>query len=72
MKWRAPTSKKTIWGWALYDFGNSAFTTLIVTFIYAVFFAQEIAPDVDTGTIMWLDAIALTLGSIASNVTNAS
>ena len=60
MESRAPTGKKAVWGWALYDFGNSAFTTLIVTFIYAVFFAQEIAPDGNTGTILWLDAIALT------------
>ncbi len=35
MKAQAPTSKKTIWGWALYDFGNSAFFTVIVTFLYA-------------------------------------
>ena len=52
--------KKAVWGWALYDFGNSAFTTLIVTFIYSYFFAQEIAPDGDTGTIMWANGIAVT------------
>ena len=52
--------KKTVWGWALYDFGNSAFTTLIVTFIYSVFFAQEIAPDGDTGTVQWATAISFT------------
>ena len=56
----ASTSRKTIWGWALYDFGNSAFTTLIVTFIYSVFFAQEIAPDGDTGTVMWAYAVSFT------------
>ena len=52
--------RKAIWGWALYDFGNSAFTTLIVTFIYSFFFAQEIAPDGDTGTVIWANGIALT------------
>ena len=57
---KASTGKKAIWGWALYDFGNSAFTTLIVTFIYAVFFAQEIAPDGDTGTVMWAYAVSFT------------
>ena len=49
-----------MWGWALYDFGNSAFTTLIVTFIYSVFFAQEIAQDGDTGTVMWAYAVSFT------------
>ena len=56
----ASRGRKSIWGWALYDFGNSAFTTLIVTFIYSVFFAQTIAPDGDTGTLLWANAIALT------------
>ena len=26
-------SPKVIWSWALYDWANSAFTTLVVTFI---------------------------------------
>ena len=38
MQSRAPTRRKTIWGWALYDFGNSAFFTVIVTFVCAAFF----------------------------------
>ena len=58
-------SKKVIWGWALYDFGNSAFTTLVVTFIYSFFFAQEIAPDGDTGTRIWANGIALTAVVVA-------
>ena len=74
---RSSPDKKAIWGWALYDFGNSAFTTLIVTFIYSFFFAQEIAPDGDTGTRIWANGIALTaivvavsspfLGALADN-----
>ena len=31
-----------------------------MTFIYSVFFAQEIAPDGDTGTIMWAYAVSFT------------
>ncbi len=58
-------SKKAIWGWALYDFGNSAFTTLIVTFIYSFFFTQEIAPDGNTGTQIWANGIAVTAVVVA-------
>ncbi|WP_243664276.1 hypothetical protein [Rhodothermus marinus] len=36
---------RTIWAWALYDFANSAFTTLVVTFVYAAYFTQAVAPD---------------------------
>ena len=62
---RNPADRKAIWGWALYDFGNSAFTTLIVTFIYSFYFAQEIAPDGNTGTVIWANGIALTAVVVA-------
>ena len=42
----------------MYDFANSAFTTLIVTFIYGVFFTQSIAPDANYGTTLWARAIS--------------
>ena len=30
-------SRRVIWSWALYDFANSPFTTLVVTFVYATY-----------------------------------
>ena len=61
MKAQAPTSKKTIWGWALYDFGNSAFFTVIVTFLYAAFFGDEIVPEGDTpGSVIWAYGLTAT------------
>ena len=46
-------NRKTVFGWAMYDFANSAFTTLVVTFIYATYFTEAIAPDVNSGTTYW-------------------
>jgi MFS transporter, UMF1 family len=43
--------------WMFYDFGNSAFTTLIVTFIFSAWFTGAIATDPDRGTILWTYAI---------------
>ncbi len=57
---RTSTGKKAIWGWALYDFGNSAFFTVIVTFTYAVFFAEEIVPDGTIGSVVWANGITVT------------
>ena len=37
----------------MYDFANSAFTTLVVTFIYATYFTEAIAEDSNTGTFYW-------------------
>lgn len=50
--------KKALFGWTMYDFANSAFTTLIVTFIYATYFTRAIAPNEIIGTTLWSRAIA--------------
>ena len=46
--------------WALYDFGNSAFTTLVVTFIYATYFTKTMAPTEAEGTALWARGITTT------------
>ncbi len=38
-----PASSKELWAWAMYDFANSSFTTLIVTVAYSVYFVQVVA-----------------------------
>lgn len=50
---------KVVWSWALYDWANSAFTTLVVTFIYATYFTKAMAPDEVTGTAWWSRAVAI-------------
>ena len=60
-----PEDRKAVWGWALYDFAKSAYTTLIVTFIYAVYFTQEIAPDGITGTALWSRGVTVTAVVVA-------
>lgn len=52
--------KKALWSWAMYDFANSAFTTLVVTFIYGTYFTKAIAPDEILGTKWWSWAVSLT------------
>jgi UMF1 family MFS transporter len=47
------SERRTIWSWAFYDFANSPYTTLVVTFIYAVYFTEVIASDTITGTALW-------------------
>lgn len=52
---RAP--RREIVAWASYDFANSAFTTLVVTFIFSRYYAERIAPDPITGAIWWTRAV---------------
>ena len=51
---------RAVWSWALYDFANSPFTTLVVTFVYATYFMRSMAPDEITGTELWSLAVTAT------------
>lgn len=45
--------------WAVFDWGNSAISTLIFTFIFPVYFAASIVGDETAGSAQWGFAIAL-------------
>ena len=51
---------KKIFNFALYDFANSAFTTIVITFIFATYFAKQIAPNPILGQSYWGWAIGAT------------
>jgi UMF1 family MFS transporter len=51
---------RAIWSWALFDFANSPFTTLVVTFVYATYFTQAIAADPIAGTALWSRGVTIT------------
>jgi len=51
---------KKLFNFALYDFANSAFTTIIITFIFATYFAKQIAPNPVLGQSYWGWAIGIT------------
>ena len=73
---------KKIINFAFYDFANSAFTTIIITFIFSTYFAKQIAPNPVLGQSYWGWTIGITgilvaiigplLGSVADkkNFTN--
>jgi UMF1 family MFS transporter len=55
----------------MYDFANSAFTTLVVTFVYATYFTKQMvlgpdgAPDETLGTFYWSNAVSVTALAVA-------
>jgi MFS transporter, UMF1 family len=67
------TNKRVIWAWCLYDWANSAFTTLVVTFIYGTYFTQAFAENEDLGTALWSRGIVVSslLISILSPILGA-
>lgn len=39
-----PATKREIFSWALFDFANSSFTTVVITAVYSRFFTEQIVP----------------------------
>jgi UMF1 family MFS transporter len=55
-------SKKEIFGWAMFDFANSSYTTVIITVVFSVIFPRIIvgdAPDYRQGNLLWSLALSL-------------
>jgi len=57
---------KPVAAFCMYDFANSAFTTIIITFVFATYFAQGIAADPTTGGAQWSFAMAVAGFAIAA------
>jgi len=57
--------RAALFSWCLFDWANSAFPTVIVTFVFATYFTQSIAPDPITGTTQWGYALSLSGVAIA-------
>ena len=51
--------RRILAAWAMFDWANSAFATLVVTFVYATYFTTSIAADEVTGTAQWSRAVGL-------------
>jgi len=61
-----PVKKREIFGWAMYDFANSSYTTVVVTFVYSAFFVHYIVPPelAHLKNTFW--SIAVTLSTVLS------
>jgi MFS transporter, UMF1 family len=46
----------TLFAWCLYDWADSAFSTIVVTFVFATYFVRAVAPDPVSGTAAWAGA----------------
>ena len=58
-------NRKVIGAWCVYDWANSAFTTLVVTFVYSTYFSEAFASDVGRGTALWSRGVTISYVLIA-------
>jgi MFS transporter, UMF1 family len=54
-----PVTKREVWSWAMYDFANSGYTTVVITAIFNAFFVSVIAGGADWATLLWTTIIAI-------------
>jgi MFS transporter, UMF1 family len=51
--------KREVFGWAMYDFANSGFTTVVITAVYAAYFVGSIAGKAEWATFAWTLALSI-------------
>ncbi|WP_448190311.1 MFS transporter [Azospirillum sp. sgz301742] len=57
--------RRAVAAWCLYDWANSAYNTVITTFIFAVYFTRSVAGDEVLGTAAWSRMMALSGFAVA-------
>ncbi len=51
--------KREIFGWAMYDFANSGYTTVVITAVFAAYFVGGIAQGAPWATLAWTAALSV-------------
>ena len=51
--------KREVFGWAMYDFANSGYTTVVMTAVFNAYFVGVIAANASWATLAWTSALAL-------------
>lgn len=57
-------SKREVWSWAMYDFANSGYTTVVITAIFNAYFVGVIAGNAPWATFAWTLALAVSYALI--------
>jgi UMF1 family MFS transporter len=52
-------ARREVWAWAMYDFANSGYTTVVLTAVFNAYFVSVVARNADWGTFAWTAALAL-------------
>ena len=51
--------KREVFGWAMYDFANSGYTTVVLTAVFSAYFVGSVAGNAPWATLAWTGALAL-------------
>lgn len=51
--------RREVWAWAMYDFANSGYTTVVLTAVFNAYFVGVVAGKADWATLAWTAALGL-------------
>jgi len=57
-------TRREVWAWAMYDFANSGYTTVVITAIFNAYFVSVIAGNAPWATFVWTLALAISYALI--------
>ncbi|MBV7481988.1 MFS transporter [Bordetella sp. BOR01] len=52
-------TRREVWAWAMYDFANSGYTTVILTTVFSTYFVSVVGQRADWATLAWTAALSL-------------
>jgi len=61
----APEVKfREVWAWSMYDFANSAYTTVVITAVFGAYFVAVVCANQPWATFAWTAALSLSYAAI--------
>lgn len=51
--------RREVFGWSMYDFANSGYTTVVITAVFAAYFVGAVANNAEWATLVWTSALSL-------------
>lgn len=56
--------RREVWAWAMYDFANSGYTTVVLTAVFNAYFVGVVAGNAGWATLAWTSALAVSNGLV--------
>ncbi|VWX63441.1 UMF1 family MFS transporter [Burkholderiales bacterium 8X] len=60
--------KREVFGWAMYDFANSGYTTVVITAVFAAYFVGGIAKGAPWATFAWTSALSISYAIVMATM----
>ena len=55
---------REVWAWSMYDFANSAYTTVVITAVFGAYFVAGVADNAAWATFAWTAALSVSYAAI--------